>query len=140
MARNVYEGMFLLDSGKVSGDWNAATKLVHGILERHQAEIIASRPWDERRFAYPIKGHKKGMYVLTYFRADGPNLSKIEGDCRLNEAMLRQLVLKVHPKLVDQLVAQAMAPQEPPPPLGGEQKESDTEAVPEDLEEAIADL
>ncbi len=120
MARNVYEGMFLLDSGKTSGDWNNATKLVHGILERHQAEIIATRPWDERRFAYPIKGHKKGMYLLTYFRAEGPSISKIDNDCRINETVLRQLVLKVEPKLVDQLVAQAMAPHEPPPPGSGE--------------------
>jgi small subunit ribosomal protein S6 len=117
--------MFLLDSGKVSGDWNAATKLVHGILERHQAEIIASRPWDERRLAFPVGGHKKGMYVLTYFRVDGPTLAKIDLDCRINEAVLRQLVLKVHPKLVEQLVAQAMAPHEPPPsePRRGEEDE-----------------
>ena len=114
MTRNVYEGMFLLDSGKVGGDWSSAQKLVHGILERNQAEIITSRPWDERRLAYPVSGHKKGMYYLTYFRLEGPNLSQIEQDCRINESVLRQLILKVHPKLVDQLVAQAMTVQQPP--------------------------
>src|SRR5437899_12918500 len=111
--------MFLHDSGKTSGDWNAVANLVHGILERHQGEVIASRPWDERRLAYSVNGHKKGMYLLTYFRAEGPSLSKIEHDCAINEAVLRQLVLKVHPKLVEQLVAQAMAPHEPPAPEGG---------------------
>src|SRR5262245_12256710 len=100
--------MFLLDSGKAGGDWNNVTKVVHGILERNQAEVIASRPWDERRLAYAIAGHKKGMYFLTYFRAEGARLAQIDLDCRLNEAVMRQLVLKVHPKLVDQLVAQAM--------------------------------
>jgi small subunit ribosomal protein S6 len=55
------------------------------------------------------------MYLLTYFRAEGPSLAEIDHDCRINEAVLRQLVLKVHPKLVDQLVAQAMAAHEPPP-------------------------
>ena len=116
MARNVYEGMFLLDSGKTSGNWDNATKLVHGILERHKAEVIASRPWDERRLAYSVSGHNKGMYLLTYFRAEGPSLTEIDHDCRINEVVLRQLVTKVPPKLVDQLVAQAMAPHEPPPP------------------------
>jgi small subunit ribosomal protein S6 len=114
LTRNVYEGMFLLDSGKVGGDWNSAQKLVHGILERNQAEIITSRPWDERRLAYPVSGHKKGMYYLTYFRLEGPKLSQIEQDCRINESVLRQLILKVHPKLVEQLVAQAMTVQQPP--------------------------
>ena len=138
MARNVYEGMFLLDSGKVAGDWNNAQKLVHGILERHQAEIIASRPWDERRLCYSIKGHKKGMYFLTYFRADGPKLTQIEGDCRINESILRQLVLKVHPKLADQLVAQAMAVQEPPKATGPVERERTEEVIP-DLEEVEAE-
>jgi small subunit ribosomal protein S6 len=120
LTRNVYEGMFLLDSSKTGGDWNQAQKTVQDILQRHKAEIIASRPWDERRLAYAIKGHKKGMYFLTYFRAEGPALAGIEGDCRISEVVMRQLVLKVHPKLVDQLVAHAMsAPQERPPESAG---------------------
>jgi small subunit ribosomal protein S6 len=131
--------MFLLDSGKVGGDWNNAQKLVHGILERHQAEVIASRPWDERRLAYAIQGHKKGMYFLAYFRAEGPKLTEIDGDCRLNESILRQLVLKVHPKLVDQLVAQAMAVQEPPTAHASPEKEVVEEVIPE-LEEPEAEV
>lgn len=135
LARNMYEGMFLLDSGKTSGNWDAATKLVHGILERHRAEVVASRPWDERRLTYSVKGHKKGMYLLTYFRADGPSLSEIEHDCRINEAILRQLVLKVHPKLADQLVAQAMAPREPPPAEEPRAEAEVEERVPDAVED-----
>jgi small subunit ribosomal protein S6 len=121
--------MFLLDSGKAGGDWNNATKLVQGILERNQAEVIASRPWDERRLAYPVNGHKKGMYFLAYFRAEGKSLAQIDLDCRLNEAVVRQLILKVHPKLVDQLVAQAMAPHEPPPPATAPEGDDDEAAA-----------
>src|SRR5262249_10143266 len=67
MPANVYECMFLLDSTKVAGDVPAAAKQLHSILERHQAEILASRPWDERRLAYPMGNHKKGLFYLTYF-------------------------------------------------------------------------
>ena len=140
MARNVYEGMFLLDSGKVGGDWNNAQKLVQGLLERHQAEVIASRPWDERRLAYPIKGHKKGMYFLTYVRLEGPKHSGIVQDCRINESILRQLILKVHPKLVDQLVAQAMAVQEPPSGLTPRVAEKEDEPVIDALAEVDAEV
>ncbi|HXG12384.1 MAG TPA: 30S ribosomal protein S6 [Gemmataceae bacterium] len=101
MPVNVYECMFLLDPTKVAGDLPGAAKQLHAILERNHAEILASRPWDERRLAYPIKGHKKGQYYLTYFRTEGKNLINIERDCALNEMILRQLVLKVDPKLVD---------------------------------------
>ena len=103
-----YEGMFLLDSTKAAAAWDDTVKHVHDILTKHQSEIVASRQWDERRLAYTVDGHKKGTYLLTYFKTDGSNLKEIVADCRLSELILRELVLKVHPKLADHLVNQAM--------------------------------
>jgi small subunit ribosomal protein S6 len=108
LAVNTYEGMFLLDSTKVAASWDDSVKHVHDILTRHQSEIVASRQWDERRLAYPVEGHKKGTYLLTYFKTQGGELKEISADCRLSELILRELILKVHPKLVDHLVTQAM--------------------------------
>src|SRR5689334_14179061 len=64
---NTYEGMFLLDSTKVAVNWEDSVHQVHQILSKHGSEIVASRQWDERRLAYPISGHKKGTYLLTFF-------------------------------------------------------------------------
>src|SRR3954471_16455133 len=107
MPANVYECMFLLDTNKVAGDTAAATKQLHGILERSAAEVLASRQWDERRLAYPIKGHKKGLYYLTYFRTEGKHLIDIERDYALNEMILRSLVLKIDPKLEETMLTLA---------------------------------
>jgi small subunit ribosomal protein S6 len=127
MPANVYECMFLLDTNKVAGDVSAASKQLHGILERNSAEVLASRPWDERRLSYPVKGHKKGLYYLTYFRTEGKNVASIERDCALNEMILRSMVLNVDPKLVDVMLQlardeHAVALQtvtEPPPDENG---------------------
>jgi small subunit ribosomal protein S6 len=107
MPANVYECMFLLDTTKVGGDVPAAAKQLHGILEKNHAEILASRPWDERRLAYPIVNHKKGLYYLTYFKSEGKNLQPIEHDVSLNELVIRCMVLKIEPKLVDTMLALA---------------------------------
>ena len=104
MPASVYECMFLLDTNKVAGDVPAAAQQLHAILERNHAEILASRPWDERRLAYPVKNHKKGLYYLTYFRTEGKNLINIERDCALSELILRQLMLRIDPKLVDPML------------------------------------
>jgi small subunit ribosomal protein S6 len=133
MPANVYECMFLLDTNKVAGDVNAAAQQIRGILERNQAEILASRPWDERRLAYPVKGHKKGLYYLTYFRMDGKNLLNIERDLALNETVLRSLVLRIEPKHVETLLAiardeHALALQVAPEPTEG------SEPTPEDVD------
>jgi small subunit ribosomal protein S6 len=99
--------MFLLDTTKVAGDVPAAAQQLHNILEKNHAEILASRPWDERRLTYPIKGQKKGLYYLTYFRTEGKNLLNIERDLDLNETVLRSMVLKVDPKLEETMLAVA---------------------------------
>ena len=88
--------------------WDDTVKHVHDILTKHHSEIVASRQWDERRLAYSVDGHKKGTYLLTYFKTGGENLKDIVADCKLSDVILRELVLKVHPKLADHLVNQAM--------------------------------
>ncbi len=108
MPVHTYEGMFLLDSTKAAAAWEESVKQVHDILAKHNAEIVASRQWDERRLAYPISGHKKGTYLLTYFKTEGSKLKEIVADCHLSDLILRELILKVHPKLEEQLVNQAM--------------------------------
>src|SRR6266849_5232360 len=125
MAANTYECMFLLDPSKVSGDVAGAAKQVEAILTKNQAEVLASRQWDERRLAYSVKGQKKGLYYLTYFRSEGKNLVNIERDCALNEAILRYLTLRVHPKMVDTMLAlardeHALALQAVPEPVASE--------------------
>ncbi len=107
MRANVYECMFILDTGKVGGEVATAEKQLNGILEKNKAEVLASRPRDERRFTYPIKNHKKGLYYLTYFRSDGKGLVGIEHDCALNEMILRMLVLRIDPKMVDTMLGLA---------------------------------
>jgi small subunit ribosomal protein S6 len=105
MAANVYECMFLLDTNKVAGNVPEAAKQIQAILEKNQAEILASRPWDERRLTFPVSGQKKGLYYLTYFRTESKNLLNIERDVSLNETILRSLVIKIEPKHVETMLA-----------------------------------
>jgi small subunit ribosomal protein S6 len=100
--------MFLLDSTKAAAAWDETVKHVHDVLTKHSSQIVASRQWDERRLAYSIKGHKKGTFLLTYFKTEGTKLKEIIADCHLSDLILRELILKVHPKLEEQLVNQAM--------------------------------
>ena len=108
MPVSTYEGMFLLDSAKVAVSWDDSVKHVHDILAKHKSEIVASRQWDERRLAYTVEGHKKGTYLLTYFKTEGAELKELVADFHLSDVIVRELILKVHPKLVDHLVNQSM--------------------------------
>jgi len=106
---HTYEAMFLLDGTKASVHWDESVQQVHEILTRQNAEIVATRQWDDRKLAYAVQGHRKGIYLLIYFKADAQALATINHDCRLNDMILREMILKIHPKLVEPLIASAMS-------------------------------
>ena len=107
MATNVYEGLFLLDSNKYGRDPSGTSKRIHETIESHGGEMLASRLWSEQKLAYRINGQRKGTYWLTYFRMDGTQHGQLEREFQLNEQVMRTLILKVDPRLVDALVAHA---------------------------------
>ena len=109
MPANVYECMFILDSNKLAGDTTTVSKQLHTILEKNNAEVLASRPWmnQDLKLHYPIKNAKKGLYFLAYFRTEGKNLVGIEHDFSLNETILRNIILKIDPKMVDTMLTLA---------------------------------
>ena len=106
MRKNVYEGMFIIDSNRYSRDPSISNQIAQ-ILEKFGGEVLVSRMWEERRLAYPIRGHRKGTYWLTYFRLDGPRLTELERECEINDNLLRQLFLKIDPRIADHLVSVA---------------------------------
>lgn len=105
----VYEGMFILDAGKYSRDPAGLAQQINDLIAQFGGTVLAARLWDERKLAYPIKGHKKGVYWLTYFRMPGDNLTPFERQCEITDDILRKLVLKVDERIVDALVQHALA-------------------------------
>lgn len=104
---NVYESLFILDSNKYARDQGGVAGTIPTMIEKLGGEILANRLWNEQKLAYPIRGHRKGTYWLTYFRLDCEKLTEFDRQCRLNENILRSLTLVVEPRLVDVLVAHA---------------------------------
>lgn len=87
-----YEAMFLLDPALAS-DFPTAEGEIKRILDRAEAELLGLSKWDERKLAYPIRNHKRGLYVLCYFKADSSKIAEMERDVRLSESMIRTLIL-----------------------------------------------
>ncbi|MBN1590764.1 MAG: 30S ribosomal protein S6 [Pirellulales bacterium] len=126
MATNVYEGMFILDSNRYARNPESVVGQIPKMIENAGGELLVSRLWEERRLAYPIQGHRKGTYWLTYFRADSQSVAGFERQCQLSETILRVLFLKVDPRLVDAMIAHAQVG----PAAGRPSSEGDKPPVP----------
>ena len=134
MASNVYECMFILDSNRYSRDPNGIAGQIPVMIEESGGEVLASRLWNEQRLAYAIQGQRKGSYWLTYFRMETEKVVDFNRACRLNDNVLRNLTLRVDPRLVDTLVAHARGEVVP-----SAEPEVAAEAAPEAVEEASVD-
>jgi len=90
----LYEGMFILDDARCSEDYHATVAVVHDILKEFGAEIVDSRKWDERKLAYPIRRHRRGVYVLVHFNAPPESIAQIERRLKLAaDTVLRSLIV-----------------------------------------------
>jgi small subunit ribosomal protein S6 len=106
--QHVYEGMFILDSNRYARDAAGTVSQIPQSVEAFGGKMLVSRLWEERRLAYPIKGHRKGTYWLTYFHLDGNQVDELTRRFHLNEGILRSLLLKIDPRISDAMVQHAL--------------------------------
>ena len=107
MAENVYECMFIFNANAYARNPTGAANSVEEMVKSVGGELLASRLWNEQKLAYPINGHRKGAYWLTYFRIESSKMAKFNRSCQLNDTVLRHLAIKLDPRLVDPMVAVA---------------------------------
>lgn len=110
MPVQMYEFLLMLDSSKVGGDLEGTKQTLKTMFEKHHAKVLASRPWDERKLAYPVSKQKKALFHLNYIEADTQMVKEIEHDLKLNENVLRFMAVKIEPKLHDAMLALARDP------------------------------
>ena len=91
--KRMYEGMFLFPQNAIS-DLQSASDHVMSLLQRADADVVSFKKWDDRRLAFEIKGNKRGVYFLTYFRCDPTRVADLERSCNLSELLLRSLVIR----------------------------------------------
>jgi small subunit ribosomal protein S6 len=78
-------------------DTEGITKEIEGIkavIAREGGEITAEKEWGKRRLAFPIEDHSEGVYHILRFSLDVPKLPELNRYFRLNENVLRALVIR----------------------------------------------
>lgn len=122
---SVYETLVIFDSNKYAQDPAKVGNQIAALVQKLGGEVLVSRLWNDQKLAYPIDGHRKGTYWLTYFRLEGDKIKEMNRDLRINETVIRSLTLAVDPRLVDALVEHAkggLRPRAPEPTVGAPER------------------
>jgi small subunit ribosomal protein S6 len=101
--------MVIFDSNRFARERAGLPAEIEKTIKAESGEVLVSRLWEERRLAYPISGQRKGTYWLYYFRGPSSILTSLNRQWEIHDGILRHLVLKVHPHLVDAVIEHAKA-------------------------------
>ena len=83
--------MVLLDNREVKQGWEPLKQTVTAMFEKFNADVVSARRWDERPLAYPIRGQRRGTYMLVYYKGDPQQNTGIRRELELAEPVLRYM-------------------------------------------------
>lgn len=117
---NAYEITCILRPDLDDEQTRALAQQVITRVETAGGEVVAHYPWSpaRRRMAYPIRDFGDGFYFTATFNIESPALTEIERTLRLNDRILRFLVVQATEQMIkqsQQRMQQAEAAAKAPP-------------------------
>ncbi len=90
-----YEIVYIFDSSLDSSVIDQKLERFNGLVadKKEGGEIVAVEQWGKRHLAYPIQKQDNGYYVVVQFRTDPERLIEFERAIKLDEQVLRHLVV-----------------------------------------------
>ncbi len=124
-----YELVYLVSPQATEQDVTDLHAQVEATITRFGAQLAKTENWGRRKLAYEIGGHKEGTYVLEVIDGSGDVMKEIDRRLKVNEQVLRHLVVRVDEELraaeqtrtrrqVEAQRRAAKRPAPPPPPEG----------------------
>ena len=93
-----YEMVLVFDSQLSEEDLESKSKRYQDSLTQKNARIAGVDHWGVRKLAYEIGRHQQGNYFVFRFQSESTVISELERTCRLDESVLRHLIVVVdHP-------------------------------------------
>ena len=93
-----YETVFILDPALDENQVKEEVDKVRNLISSLGGEVTSAEPPIRKRLAYEIKGKTEGYYTLIVFRSEPTAIKEMERAYRLNEKILRHIVVVVVPK------------------------------------------
>lgn len=89
----LYEIVYIFDPALDEEGVNAQLDKHHKVLTDAGAEVAAVDHWGQRQLAYPVNGQSLGYYVVVHFDAEPEVLTEFERLLKLNDHILRYLLV-----------------------------------------------
>jgi len=88
-----YEVVYIFDSTLEEAAINERLTRFHSLIQQPGVDAPQVNHWGKRTLAYPVKKHETGYYVVAKFDADPTVLPEFERAIKLDDGVLRFLVV-----------------------------------------------
>ena len=89
-----YEVVYIIDPSVSEEGVNAKLAKFHEVATAAKgAEVLAVDPWGSRQLQYPIGKHRTGHYIVAHIQMAPDDLPEFERIVRLDEEVIRYLVV-----------------------------------------------
>lgn len=88
-----YELVYIFKSALAEDEVDRKLERFHAVLEDGESEITAVERWGKQQLSYPIRNETNGTYVVVQFAADPSLLAELERRLKLDEDLLRYLIV-----------------------------------------------
>jgi small subunit ribosomal protein S6 len=88
-----YETVFILDPGLDEGQVKEEVAKIETLIAGLQGEVVGTEAGGKRRLAYEIDGKREGCYTMITFKSEPSSLGEIERAYKLNEKVLRYIIV-----------------------------------------------
>jgi small subunit ribosomal protein S6 len=109
-----YEVTYILRPSLEENEVEERANAIADIIRNQQGEIVNIERMGKKRLAYEIDDVREGNYVVMQFKSDGAASKELERLLKLQEDVLRALVVRLDEKMIKHMAAVAAAT--PPPP------------------------
>lgn len=88
-----YEVVYIFDSALEEAAINERLERFNALIQQEGVEAPTLDHWGKRALAYPIRKHETGYYVVSKFETAATALPEFERAIKLDEGVLRHLVV-----------------------------------------------
>jgi small subunit ribosomal protein S6 len=89
----LYEIVYIFDASLDEDAVNRRLEKYHGLATVGGGEVNAVDHWGIRQLAYPVRRKRTGYYVVAQFNADPASLIELERVLKLDEELMRFLIV-----------------------------------------------
>ena len=88
-----YEALYIVSPEVEDDGIQTIAKDTENLVTGAGGEIVRSEIWGRRKMAYEVKRFSEGSYILLRFTAPPDFVAKLESTFKLNESIIRYLVV-----------------------------------------------